>query len=112
MWICLNNAFLSVVDKDCGPDELLVRARRKGDIERVFPLATVTVTPEHDYRFRARIKREEVALTIADQVRAIDYPNFKGSVKNNRLHNAYMSVWGIMNRLQPARRMRGAREMF
>ena len=25
MWICLNNAFLSIVHKDCAPDELLVR---------------------------------------------------------------------------------------
>ena len=34
MWICLNNAFLSVVSKDCRPDELLVRARRKGELLR------------------------------------------------------------------------------
>ena len=55
MWLCLNNAFLSIVDKDCAPDELLVRARRDGDIERVFPKAEVEVTLGNDYRCRARI---------------------------------------------------------
>ena len=42
MWIMMNNSFLSIVSKDCGPAELLVRARRAGDIERVFPDAKVT----------------------------------------------------------------------
>jgi hypothetical protein len=37
MGIFLNDAFLSIVDKDGDGTTLLVRARRKGDIERVFP---------------------------------------------------------------------------
>jgi hypothetical protein len=28
MWIMANNSYLSIVSKDCGPAELLVRARR------------------------------------------------------------------------------------
>jgi len=43
MWIMTNNSYLSIVSKDCGPAELLVRARRAGDIERVFPDAKVTL---------------------------------------------------------------------
>jgi hypothetical protein len=31
-WIMLNNAFFSIVKKDCPVDHLLVRARRPGDI--------------------------------------------------------------------------------
>ena len=42
MWIMTNNSYLSIVSKDCGPAELLVRARRAGDIEKVFPDAKVT----------------------------------------------------------------------
>ena len=42
MWIMTNNSYLSIVSKDCGSAELLVRARRAGDIERVFPDAKVT----------------------------------------------------------------------
>ena len=37
MWIFLNNAFLSIVDKGGDGSTLLVRARRKDDIGRVFP---------------------------------------------------------------------------
>ena len=44
MWIMLSDCFLSIVSKDCGPAELLVRARRAGDIEKVFPNAKVTRT--------------------------------------------------------------------
>ena len=36
MWIMTNNSYLSIVSKDCGPAALLVRARRAGDIEKVF----------------------------------------------------------------------------
>ncbi len=36
MWICLNDAFLSIVTDTTHPDQLLVRARRRDDIERVF----------------------------------------------------------------------------
>lgn len=40
MWICLNDAFLSIVAHRDKPGVLLVRARRPGDIERTFPGVT------------------------------------------------------------------------
>ena len=101
MWLCLNNAFLSIVDKDCAPDELLVRARRDGDIERVFPKAEVEVTLGNDYRCRARVKRADVAAAITQRVMSIDYGNFKGSTKDKPLHDAYMGVWSAIGKLQP-----------
>ena len=101
MWICLNKAFLSIVDKDCAADELLVRARRDGDIERVFPDAEVEVTLGNDYRCRARIKRTDVAAAITQRVMNIDYSNFKGSTKDKPLHDAYMGVWSAIGKLQP-----------
>lgn len=102
MWIFLNDAFLSIVDK--GPDDgaLLVRARRPGEIARVFPGALEEATPHNDYAFRARIPREAVASTLAARVRDIDYPNFKGSVAEEERHAAYARVWGAMERFQRA----------
>lgn len=101
MWIMTNGGFLSVVDKgDDSGRTLLVRARRPGDIERAFPDATVQDGGGTDYRFRARIDREQVAQAVADQVRGISYGNFKGSVRDRRLHDAYMDVWGVMYGLQ------------
>lgn len=101
MWLCLNHAFLSIVHKDCAPDELLVRARRDGDIERVFPAAEVRIIPGHDYRCRAIVKRSAVAAVLSQIAAEIDYPNFKDSVRERKLHDAYMNVWSDMGQLQP-----------
>ena len=100
MWIFLNNAFLSIVDKGGDGTTLLVRARKAGDIQRVFPGARVEVSPRNDYRFRARVDREQVAQAMAEAVRQITYPNFKGSVGEHDRHEAYMDVWHAMYRFQ------------
>ena len=76
MWIFLSDAFLSVVaDKDdpSGP-RLLVRARRQGDIERVFPETEVASTPGADYRFRAWLPRERVAAVLTQLVESLVTP--------------------------------------
>lgn len=105
MWICLNRAFLSIVEPERGTNgaspTLLVRARRPGDIEAVFPDVKVEKRPERDYLFRAMVPREAVAEAIAAEVLGIDYNNFKGSVRNNKLHDAYAGFWNIHARLQP-----------
>lgn len=105
MWICLNNAFLSIVSpedvKDL--DNLLVRARRPGDIERIFPGHDVETLNHRDYQFRALIPRAKVGSTIATHLTSITYRNFKGSTRDHKLHDAYNSVWGVMARLQPHR---------
>ena len=100
MWIFLNNAFLSIVDKGGDGTTLLVRARKAGDIQRVFPGTKVEVSPKNDYRFRARLERELVAQALAESVRQITYPNFKGSVTEHDRHDAYMDVWQAMYRFQ------------
>ena len=100
MWIFLNNAFLSIVDKGGKGTTLLVRARKAGDIERVFPDAKVQQTPKNDYRFRARLDRGLVAQVLAETVRHITYPNFKGSVPEGDRHDAYLDVWKAMYQYQ------------
>lgn len=101
MWICLSDAFLSIVEPAPGSDTLLVRARRDGDIERVFADAKVTKTPGRDYLFRALIPREQVASVIGQHVAGIGYQNFKSSVSDKRLYDAFAGFWSIMSRLQP-----------
>lgn len=110
MWVCMNRAFLSIVEPSKedkalhGADKLLVRARRKGDIEAVFGKETVVEKrPERDYLFRSFIVRGTVAQMLVDEVTEINYPNFKNSVKSRPLHDAYSAVWGIMAKLQPTR---------
>ena len=100
MWIMTNNSYLSIVSKDCGPAELLVRARRAGDIERVFPDAKVTRTTNRDYLYRAVLPRDVVKQALAALIDHIEYPNFKDSVEDRSLHAAYVGVWCAMAGLQ------------
>ncbi|WP_295581409.1 hypothetical protein [uncultured Lamprocystis sp.] len=100
MWVFLSDAFLSIVAHRDRPDDLLVRARIAGDLERVFPGYPVEITPDADYRFRAVIPRTQVAQALADQATTIDYRNFKGSVRDSDRHDAYMQVWHVMRQAQ------------
>jgi hypothetical protein len=110
MWVFLNNAFLSIVENRDNSDELLVRARVKGDIERVFDDITVTETPKADYRYRAYVARDQVIEAMVRQVKEIDYANFKGSIPydDGMRAMAYADVWSVMRDLQKASHIRGA----
>lgn len=101
MWICLSDAFLSIVETSPPSNNLLVRARRPGDIENVFADAKVKKSPGRDYLFRAELPRDQVAAVIGNHVAGINYGNFKNSVKNRKLHDAFAGFWSIMSRLQP-----------
>jgi hypothetical protein len=100
MWIMHSDCFLSIVSKDCGPTELLVRARRNGDIEKVFPSAKVIKDAGTDYLYRAVLPRDVVKQALAAMIDHIDYPNFKDSVEDRSLHAAYVGVWCAMAGLQ------------
>jgi hypothetical protein len=101
MWLFLNDAFLSIVHKDCPEGSLLVRARRPGDIEKVFGRRTkVTRATDADYLYRAVIERDEVTRAIQREVLRIDYGNFKDSINDFALHEAAARVWGAMASLQ------------
>ena len=100
MWLCTNQGFLSIVADPADTKLLLVRARRKGDIESLFPDADVRRTPGRDYLYRASIDRGIVPLVAAMALLKIDYGNFKNSVKDRNLHHAYAEVWQVMSELQ------------
>ena len=100
MWIFTSKSFISVVQKPGDTDLLTVRARIKGDIEAVFPGAKVEVNKGTDYKYRAKVPRQDVATALHDQVMALNYSNFKNTVKENKHHSAYMDVWSAMYRAQ------------
>lgn len=99
MWVILNDAMLSIVASDC-PDLLMVRARVKGDIERVFPKARVSYTPERDYAYRALVPRDVVGAALSARAIGIDYGNFKDSVHEPRRKSIYSRVWETLLDLQ------------
>lgn len=104
MWICLNDAFFSAVKKDCKADEVMIRARREGDLEKVFNdevllsthgLKPVKVTryTKSDYLFRAAVPKEHLKLALAAEVERIVYSNFKASTRDHDLHTCYNRMW-------------------
>ena len=102
MWICANDGFVSIVDKAKNRTrDLHVRARMRGHLLALFPKAKVAETPGGDYRFRADIPRAEIGAVIAARIVGIGYDNFKDSVPDKALHDAYSRVWSVMGDLQP-----------
>ncbi len=53
-----------------------------------------------DYKYRATVPREVVAKAMFDQFMALNYSNFKNTVKDKKRHAAYMDVWSAMNAAQ------------
>jgi hypothetical protein len=100
VWVCLRDAFFSIVAHRSEPELLLVRARRSGDIERHFPAAKVHRSPSADYAYRAYVPRSVVADRVAELAATIAYPNFKASVSDLDLRSAYSETWAILAGLQ------------
>ena len=99
MWVMLNDAWLSIVADNTDEEFLLVRSRRRGDIERIFGTEE-EVNVSADYHFRQFIHRDHVAGVMAREVQRISYPNFKNSVKDPQLKEAFTSVWTIGYKMQ------------
>jgi hypothetical protein len=94
MWICLNDAFVSIVAHTDRPDDLLIRARRREHLVAVVgrdvPVDDWSGT---DYRFRSTLPRVVVADEIRHRVASIEYPNFKDSVSDKHLSALYHRFW-------------------
>lgn len=112
MWIALNDGFLSVVEprqfdvpaaervRGWKSELLMVRARKAVHLKRHFPERKVYQFRNRDYPARVFAPRSEVARVIGGLVAGISYDNFKNSVRDGELHDAYMGVWSVMHRYQ------------
>jgi hypothetical protein len=93
MWFCFNDGFLSVVKDTKRPGHLQVRARKRQHIVNAFPdRVPISHTPKGDYRWRVSVPADLWAEVVAARIRAIDYDNFKNSVKEPKL-KAMFSMW-------------------
>ena len=102
MWVFFNNSFLSIVSDRNNKSKLLIRARIKGDIERVFGNIAVAQSNNSDYKYRAFLERDTVAEKLKELSLSIDYDNFKNSIhyQENERHNSYLDVWSVMRKIQ------------
>lgn len=109
MWIYTTRGFFSIVKNYENPSEMLVRARLRGDLERLreaWPTLTPTrETNRRDYRFRAAIPAREFPLLMSKLASEVDYMNFKDAVaaRHSPLRSdLYHDVWEVMWKAQDA----------
>lgn len=95
MWVCFNDAFISIVEDQRNPALFKVRARNKAHLETLFPGEAIIATKDSDYRHRVIVGRAKVAALLVDRIGKIDYGNFKNSVKDRDLHDLYASFWNL-----------------
>lgn len=82
MWLFTKNSFVSIVQADGHPDDVLVRARRRADLIKLFPDEETHITSDEnrDYRFRILVAKSRLAERLTSYVmNELDYGNFKAA---------------------------------
>jgi len=105
MWLLTTQGFYSVVEDRDDSRWLFVRARTRTDLEALRNQITdieVVQSADADYRWRARVLREQWLAAAAQLASEIDYPNFKDAVlerQGPKRSSLYMKVWLVLRRL-------------
>jgi hypothetical protein len=106
MWLLTTQGFYSVVAHRDDPDQLLVRARTREDIEALreqIPGIESFVDRSADYRHRAIVSRAEWVAALAQLVADLDYDNCKSAVAERQGPERaalYGVLWRELRRLQ------------
>ena len=97
MWLFTKHGFFSAVQNWDDANLIHVRARFKGDLEKLCEAHT-----QHtDYPYRMDFDREKLAEIVKGELMAIDYTNFKDAVHDGTSRDsAYMNVWMTMGKYQ------------
>ena len=96
MWIFTKNSFISVVHHPSRPNDVMVRARRKSDLARLFPKKQITKTPNTDYMWRTVVSKKELAKVLATYISTqLTYDNFKAAQSEDSpyWHKFLLDVW-------------------
>lgn len=103
MWLFTKNCFVSVVQHRTQTHNVLVRARVKSHLARLFPKKQIQEDAGADYRYRIVVSKKEVIKIVSDYIEQnLDYDNFKAAQEaddpswTSFLH----AVWGEGLRLQ------------
>jgi hypothetical protein len=96
MWVFLRDSFLAITEHEAESRLLDVRARIRGDIEKVFPEADVVETIEGDYRFRTALPRERVAQAMSLRTSKVNYVSFEDATEGAERRLVHHDVWNVM----------------
>ncbi len=107
MWIFTSTGFVSVVEHRDDPGRLVVRARDRASLDALVARTGAPVNPWQgsDYAYRIVVDRPVLADWLADEVRAIEYTNYKTSAheaRGGRFEAALHEVWRAMMAFQRA----------
>ena len=115
MWLFTKHGFYSVIADAEVPENVIIRARDKGDLERLkalfrkfYPGSTLATAPIYDslysdYRYRVFCPKGDFEAATALLARDVDYGNLKteiGKAGDGGRDMAYMSVWSAMRHWQ------------
>lgn len=119
MWIFTKCGFFSAVRHNSDKTLMHVRARFKGDLERLMKFAyshkdlkpiisptrpRISATPNADYAYRMDLPVEDFAAILAAVAIDVNYTNFKSAVHDGTERDAtYMRVWSTMRCAQTRR---------
>jgi hypothetical protein len=82
MWFFTKNSFISIVQHREQPDTVLVRARVKKHLERLFPHNAEKIYADNgaDYKHRLEMNKKELAEVVSAYIlHNLEYDNFKAS---------------------------------
>ena len=106
MWIFTTSGFISAV-RNPNDRTIIVRARDRESLTQIslYCKTTITLTQFADYPYRIVISPEKLIEWINNEIKAIDYSNFKNRVKitrGNKFEKALTQVWNIMHNIEDA----------
>lgn len=107
MWLATEKGFYSVVinnESKSEGSEIIIRARKKKDLENLNTGRKVKVSKKKDYAYRIFVSRETFIRVLLDLGVEFNYSNFKDHIKSipdqkDKL-SFYTQVWSIMNEYQ------------
>jgi len=102
MWIFTQDAYITISQDANERDRFMIRARVKGDIEKLFPKAQVIRMDDADFLFRAFVPKKRVIAVLSRAIGDIEYTSFKGGVTDRCRKYFYDQVWSIMADMQDA----------
>lgn len=110
MWLFTKDGFYSAVqDSYCSEDEVMIRGRNRGDIERLLAKAgdaesEIIVLPEADYRYRTKLPTEKWVWYVSHEAASIDYATVKDTLigSDDDRSEAYFTCWMALHRFQQA----------
>jgi hypothetical protein len=99
VWVMTTDGFFSAVAHRTRPDDVMIRARVRDDLERAFPEAEILADEKADYPYRVIVGRGVWGAYLAHAAVTISYDNFKSAITEQKRHNVYLSVWAVLRRL-------------